>query len=1011
MKNKYVKTLFLLLLFIGVVGTAQTVSGLVTSDDGPLPGATVIVKGTNNGTTTDFDGNFTINAVSGDVLVVSFVGFATQEAAIAEQDQLTVTLLPGNELDEIVVTGYGTITKRDATGAVDAVNSNDFTTIAAESPAQVLRGKTAGVQVTSSSGEPGAGVAIRVRGNSSIRSGNEPLIVVDGVPLAGGNVSAGLEDTPQFGNSSAQNPLNFVNQNDIESISVLKDASSTAIYGSRGANGVIMITTKKGKGLDKNTISYSGSTVFSSFAKNSSYRDVMSREEFLSSEVVGATAVIDAGGNYDWKNVILRNALSHNHDITITNSNEKSSTRFSIGTSQQEGIVNKTGLDKYTLSFNNSSRLFNGGLKIDTKVLYSRLENQSHLLTTNSGFVGNLIGASLYWRPDTNVLGGVNATNNSGYTYVGNNYLNPKQLLDSYDDDTVTSKLLTSVSADIKITKELSFNYLLGIETSRANRGNQLLPTINVQEIGTGGDTNDNFFNGHVGEFVGNLYKGGFAGIYNDNRLNTTIESTLNYKNTFGALNIDAILGYSYYQYNSDGNITNVEQFKFDQTNLIDNIDGGRNGEFRSTSYRDRSELDSYFARVQASYKNFLATLTYRNDGSSKFGSENKRGSFPSFGLGYKILTNESGNLNDLKVRGNWGITGNQEFPVNSAIAVAENRNGSPETINNASPDLKWEETTSYGIGVDFGLFDYKLTGTVDYYNRITTDLILAIPTGSTQPAPTSTRFTNLPDGKLINTGVEVTLSTTILEKEDMSWDVSGNISFVSNEIQDFTPFILTGEINGQGLSGANAQVLSNGNPLYSYFLYEFRGYDDGNSQYTQSDGSAGNLATAAKSVLDKQALPTTNVGFSTTLRYKQFDLNTSFYGAYGHHIYSNTANGYFVRSVYPGRNITREAATSGQNGSDPNTPSTKFLEKGDFLRWDNLTIGYNFANTLIEKIKASNARFYLSLNNLAVFTDYSGFDPEVDTDKTLNDIPSAGIDYLSYPRSKSFTIGLNVTF
>ena len=411
---------------------------------------------------------------------------------------------------------------------------------------------------------------------------------------------------------------------------------------------------------------------------------------------------------------------------------------------------------------------------------------------------------SLYWRPDANVLGGQNAANNSGYSYVGSDYLNPKQLLDSYDDNTVTNKLLASVATEIKITEELSFNYLFGIETSRANRGTQLLPTINVQDIGTGNGDND-FFQGNDDDPV---YRGGLAAIYNDSRLNATIESTLNYRKSFGEVNIDAILGYSYYQYNSEGNRTNVQQFHFDQTNLIHNIEGGSNSEFRSNSYKNRAELDSYFARVQASYNDFLATVTFRNDGSSKFGSENKRGSFPSFGLGYKILTNEAGILNDLKIRGNWGITGNQEFPVNSATAVARYANGSISTDNNSNPDLKWETTTSYGIGIDFALFDSKLTGTVDYYQKSTTDLIFAQPSGATQPAPNSTRFINL-DGDLINTGVEITLGATVLEKENLSWDVSGNMSFANNEMQDFAAFIQTGEIHGQGLTGATAQVLS----------------------------------------------------------------------------------------------------------------------------------------------------------------------------------------------------------
>jgi len=1009
MKNKLLKKVMLPCLFlIGSIVYAQTVSGVVSDASGPIPGVNVLVKGTTTGTQTDFDGNYSVNVNSADaVLVFSFLGYATQEIPVNGQTTINVTLLEDvAALDEVVIIGYGTVKKSDATGAIDAVSSKSFTTIAADSPAQVLRGKTAGVQVTSSSGEPGAGVAIRVRGNTSIRSGNEPLIVVDGVPLAGGNVSAGIEGATTFGSSSSQNPLNFINQNDIESISVLKDASSTAIYGSRGANGVIIITTKKGSrfGEGKPVVSYDVSTSFNSFKENGSYRDVMSKGQFLSPDVIGSSIVTDNGGNYDWTKVILRDAFTHNHNLTISNVSQGTSTRLAIGLSRQEGIVDKTGLDKYTLSFNDSRDLIDGLIRVDSKVIYSRLENQSHLLTTDAGFIGNLIGASLYWRPDTNVFGGSGAATNSGYTYVGNNFLNPKQLLDSYDDNTITSKLLASVSANLRINDKLSFKTLIGIETSRANRGTQLLPTIHVEAVGL---NQEDFLLGASGN-----YKGGGAGLYNDNRLNTSVENTLNYNNTFGDVNIDALIGYSYYKYDADGNRTFAGGFNFNQTDLVNNIEGGTNSEFRANSYKNRSEIDSYFARVQLSYQRFLATATYRNDGSSKLGEGNKRGSFPSLGLGYKVFENEAGIVNDLKVRANWGITGNQEFAVNSALSVAAFGNGAgPNTTNNANPDLKWEITNSYGIGADFTILDSKLNGTIDYFYKSTKDLIFAQPAATTQPAPNSPKFINL-DGDLINRGLELGLSYSAINKEDMSLDFSGNVSFISNEMQNFAPFIPAGAINGQGLTGAFAQVLSEGNPLYTYYLFEFRGYDSaGNSLYTQPDGSEGPLGTASKVILDKQALPKTNVGFSTSFRYKQFDVSTSFYGAFGQYIYNNTANGYYVRSVYPGRNITYEAATSGQNGSDPNTPSTKFLEKGDFLRWDNLTVGYNFKSDLLEKIKATSARFYINLNNLAVFTDYTGFDPEVDTNKTLNGVPSAGMDYLSYPRSKGFTLGLNVTF
>ena len=979
---------FLFMMSLGMY--AQSVSGTVSSEDGPLPGATVVVKGTSNGTTTDFDGNFTINAAQGDVLMVSYVGLSSQEVAVEGDGPIAVVLAAGNELDEIVVTGYGTIVKRDATGAVDAIGSETFDLISADSPAQVLRGKVAGVQITSASGEPGAGVSIRVRGNTSVRSGNEPLIVVDGVPLSGGATQSASGGFGGLGGGSPRNPLNFINQNDIESISVLKDASSTAIYGSRGANGVILITTKRAKqGAGEAQVTYSGSISFASFAENSSFEDVMTRDEFISNLPSDAASVRAENGTSNWRDTILRDATSHQHDVSFVTSGENSATRLSFGANIQDGIIQKTGMDKYNLSFFNSYDLFDKKVNIQTRALYSDINDQSHLITNDAGYQGNIIGAALYWRPTLN-----NFNPDGSYVFQQRDYINPKHLLDAFDDLTNTKRLLASVNLSINLTEKLTFKTLYAVDNSRSLRESQMAPHILLQ----------------------NQSQNGFEGtarVSTDERLNKTFENTLNYKDSFGGVDLDLVLGYSYYNYYASGKSFFARGFNAAQENLIDNLEGVTaapgNG---PSSYANEAELQSYFARAVLSYEKFLATLTYRVDGSSKFGEDSKYGSFPSIGVGYKVFENAEGSINDLKVRANYGKTGNQEFSPNSAISVASYNNTALSLVNNANPNLEWEKTTSYGVGVDFSLLNARLTGSVDYFVKETEDLIFPIPESATKPGPASPRLINL-DGILENTGVEVALNYNIIDSDNLTWDVSANASFLNNTIKDFPGFIPTANINGQGLSGAFAQVIANNAPLFSYYVFEFRGYDsNGNSQYTQPDGSAGPLGSAAKQLDEElQPLPTTNLGFSTSVSYGNFDIGTTFYGQFGHYLYSNTANALYVRSAYPTRNIPKYVLDGGQSAADPNTPSTKFMEKGDFLRWSNLTIGYTFDSSVAEQIGASNFRVYLNANNLATFTNYTGFDPEVTIDKGRNGVPSAGMDYFTYPRARTFSLGVNLTF
>ncbi len=961
-------------------------------------GASVLVKGTTKGAQTDFDGKFTIkNVGSNAVLVFSYIGLKSQEVNVAGKSNVKVTLKEDSaELKEVIVVGYGSVKKKDATGAVDQISSKKFDNVAATSPAEILRGKVAGVQITTASGEPGGATSIRVRGNTSIRSGNGPLIVVDGVPLEGGDDSAGGADSG-LGTSAAKSPLNFINQNDIESMSVLKDASSTAIYGARGANGVIIITTKKSKSKEAQ-LTLGTSVGISNY---SSDFDIMSKDEYLAA---GGT---NFGGSYNWKDALLQTGITKNYDLAYATGSENSSTRISIGANNTTGIVKNTGMDKYTLSFNNSTSFFNGALKIEPKVLYSAIKDNTTALSGDAGFIGNAVATALYWNPTQNVR------NADGSFYVrSNDYLNPSQLIDSYKDHTNTSKLLASVNTSLKLTNNLKYNFLMAFENSNSLRQSQLSPTIQISgsaqsSLVTGTDT--------FGDPVSTTYYGQ-ANVSNMNKFNKTFEHTLKYTKELNKnINLDVLAGYSLYKYNMNRNSSTVKGFGASQTNLIDNLQGGigwvKNG-FGPASGRNEVVLQSFFGRVNLDlFKKVNVSASVRRDGSSKLGENNKYGNFGAFGLAYKLIEEKEGLVNDVKVRGSYGVTGNQEFAANSAIAYASYT--APGQLGNQvspNPDLKWETTTSSGAGVDFELLNHRLTGTFDVFSKSTENALFAKAAESTQIAPNALKYINLP-GKIVNKGIEVSLNYKIINKEDLTWDVSGNVSFLTNKMQDFPLFVPMGGVNGQGLTGATAQVLADGYPVYSYYLYDFKGYVAGNSIYTDAAGNDAPLASASPQILDKSALPKMNVGFNTSLSYKKFDAAVSFYGAFGHYIYNNTSNALFYKGAFPVRNVTSEVANSTQLASDPNSPSTKYLEKGDFLRLGNLTFGYTFSGGILEKAKIKSARFFVNGQNLLLFTNYSGFDPEVNVNKSFNGVPSMGMDYIAYPKAKTFSMGLNVNF
>ncbi|TDD96577.1 SusC/RagA family TonB-linked outer membrane protein [Flavobacterium cellulosilyticum] len=988
MKNSLLKGLmvFLTMLCTSLI-YSQDVSGTVSDSSGPLPGASIIVKGTTNGAQTDFDGKFALKNVGPNaVLVISFVGTKTQEVNVSGKSTINVVLkTDAAELTEVVVIGYGAVRKKDATGAVDQISSKKFDNVAATNPASLLQGKVAGVQITSSSGEPGASNSIRIRGNSSLRGGNGPLIVVDGVPLAGGDVTSGGASLGN-GTSSAKDPLSFINQNDIESMSILKDASSTAIYGARGANGVIIITTKKGKSKVPE-LTYSTSFSTSSY---SSKFNVLSTEEFIA-----ATPGQDAnhfGGAFDWKKQILQKGNTMNHDLSYSSGTDKSNTRVSLGMASTDGIIRNTGIDKYTATLYNSNDFLDGILKLETRISYSNIKDKRGLLTDNTGYIGDLLSSSLYWNPTHSVY---DATMPGGYTRVSGDHINPVHILNSYSNNGDLSKFLGSLSTTVKITDNLKYNMVFGMETSNSTVKQEALPDLNIQDFATATNPADL-----------KTYRGQ-AAISTDQRVNKTIEHNLTYtKDITKDFNLNAIAGYSYYNYNSNGSFVSAKGFAASQTNLLENMEGGIPTETRTGSYKGLVEMQSVFARISlALYNKLNVDLTIRRDGSSKTAAGKKYGNFPSLGIGYKLVEGKEGLVNDLKLRVNVGKTGNTEFPRNSSVGIIE-YNGPDQfnIVNNANSQLTWETTTSYGVGTDFTLIHGNLTGSVDYFNKNTTDLIVGIPSTSGQPSPAGIKYTNLP-ANLINQGVEVTLNYKIIDTEDLSWDISGNMAFLSNNIKNLgaSNVYNVGSIAGAGLTDSYVQRIQDGYPLYTYYLPTFTGYDaNGISQY--ADGGA-------LKMLDKQPLPKMTAGFSTSLAYKAFDFSTSLYGNFGHYLFNNTNVALFYQNQLGGKNVTPAVANSVQSRSDANTPSTKYLEKGDFIRMGNLTFGYTVKGDALERFKMKSARIYVNASNLFVITSYSGFDPEVDTNKTLNGIPSAGIDYLSYPKSRAFSIGLNVTF
>ena len=1043
MKSRILKTL--MLLFLCIVGHAAfaqiTVSGVVSDAEGPIPGVNVLVRGTSDGTVTDFDGNYTIDNVPADgTLLFSFVGFATQQIDVNGRTTIDVTLSQdAAALEEVVVIGYGSTTVKDATGSVSSVTSEEFNNGVIVSPEQLIQGKTAGVNIQQTSGEPGAGISINIRGTKSVRANNNPLFVVDGVPLSGDNTSP-TGDTGN-GQTSARNPLNFLNPNDIESISILKDASATAIYGSRGANGVVIITTKKGTGAGKAGLFEFISNV--SVATPANSYDLLDRNQFLTAldNFGGDADAVDFGADTDWQDFITRTTASTNNNLSYSNNYGKGNVRATFGYSKQFGVVEKTDLERITGRINARHRFFDDKLTVGVSATLSRINDETAPLSGGADNRGDILGASYIANPTWPL--DPDFTNGDARIF-------PANLLTYSQNRTYTDRFLVNGSVEYKVTSDLTAKINLGYDNSDAEN----ISVLSADVLGAGGITDLGF------------------GVYNTlERTNRLLEGTLNYTKEFENSNVDVLVGYSFQDFHNEGrnaagrgfSTRDLNQMGDDLEYVIGSANNAINGSFQQFFYDinrenlfvnrllpevvageevatnfDRridaitadifdntDELQSFFGRINYTIaQKYLFTATVRADGSSRFGSENQYGIFPSGAFAWQLGEEDfiGDDVSTLKLRLSAGVVGNQDglgygnfvnrqrftgLGIGNDLTI--NQNGIA-TVATDVPDLKWEPTLSLNFGIDFGFNNDRLNGSLDIYRDKTTDVLLRTPPAA--PAVDPFQFGNQ-DAAIINQGIEFAIGYDWIQTEDINFSSSFNIAYNHNEVQDFSGAINTGQINGQGLTGAFAQRFEAGHSIFSYYMAEFAGFDEeGNETYVDQDGDGIGDPFKDKIFVGEDALPDVTTGLSLNLKVKNFDFNAFFSGQFGFSVYNNTANGFFtIASLTSSRNITQDALNTGEQAGSSSNVSTRFLEKGDFVRFQNASIGYNVP--LSGEGTFKSLRLSVTGQNLFLITDYSGLDPEVTvaTGDLGSGVPTRGIDWAAFPNPRTYTFGINATF
>jgi TonB-dependent starch-binding outer membrane protein SusC len=961
-----------------------TVSGKVTGDgDEPLVGVSIRVAGTDKGTVTDVDGNFSLSAPSDGTLEFTFIGFETQKVAVNNQSSINVRLLSSaSALNEVVVIGYGSATKKDMTGSVKSVKNTDFNRGIINSPEQLLQGKVAGVNITSASGEPGGIQNITVRGPGGVRTGSTPLFVIDGMALD--NSSTG----------GATNPLNFLNPNDIEAIDVLKDASATAIYGARGANGVILITTKKGKAGFSN-LSFSTDYGISNIARPMA---VFSAAEYRSQVPKVGGVLDDLGGNTDWQKEVMRTAYTKNNNLSFGGGADKLTYYASLGAQNQEGILKNNQLDRYTGRINVTQKLLNDKLNIDVNLNATYTKNERPP-------IGSMLGGAISFNPT------YPAYDAAGIPVRYPAGTNPLITLGLEKDIATINRVIGNISPSLTIVKGLVYRLNFGIDNSTSTRDIQSLPNAVPLQDGRLETIN----------------------ITNRNKL---IENYLTYNVSLADHDITAMVGHSYQKVFLQGRNYSINKFTISPIEPQYNPGLGQDltlANNRPGGYALINELQSYFSRVNYQFKGkYLVTATMRADGSSKFGANNKYGIFPSFSVGWRIAEEaflKNSMFSDLKLRAGWGRTGNQEIPSKITQALFTSQVAASTSYplyptgafpagtsytRLANPDIQWEASNQTDIGLDFGLFNGAISGTLDVFNKVSNDILLeVIPADPVQPATTT--WTNVKDMTITNKGLELELTYHFKRANGFRFDIGGNIAFIDNLVEK-SPYtvIPSGSASGSGLTSATINGYVNGQPIGTFFLKEWTGIDDkGISTFRDTDGDG--IVTDKDRVALGSALPKRMFNINGSAAFKGFDLGIHFNGVSGNKLYDNTANSNFYKlRLSKGINTTPEAiATANESINNAAPVSSRYLKDGAYFRLNNLTLGYSLNTKTMGAVGkwVSSVRLSATGQNLWLSTKYNGYDPEVNTDRTINGVSSYGIDYLSYPKAKSFILGLNIVF
>ena len=958
----------------------QTVNGTIKDGSGnPLSGATVSVKGGSQSTLTNSQGSFSITVPnSSSVLVISYVGFATQEITVGNRSSVNISLTTNSaELNQVVVVGYGTQNRKDVTGSVKSLKSEDFNKGIINSPQQLLQGKVAGVNVTSASGEPGGVMGITVRGPGGVRSGSTPLFVVDGLPLDNSSTGGG-------------DPLNFLNPQDIESIDVLKDASATAIYGARGANGVILITTKKGK-AGTSIMSMSASLGVSNMARKI---PVFSADEFRTQVKRIGGALDDKGASTDWQDLITRTALTQNYNINLSGGADKLTYYASFGAQRQEGILKNNSLDRYNGRFNATQRFLDDRLTIEANLSVANTKNTRPPITS---MLGDAISNNPTYSP----------YDAAGNPVPYNNLSNPLIYLNLDKDLATINRTLANLTSSLKIFKGLVYKLNFGIDNATGVRDLQGLSSSTPPRDGR------------------------LESYYNFNK-NTLIENYLTYNWSKAEHSLSTLAGHSYQKFNISGRNNSINRFPIGGVEPIYNPGVGQELTLvnnRPGGYAYINEQQSFFGRVTYQYaKKYLATINFRADGSSKFGTNNKYGYFPSFSLGWKISEEDflqNSMFSNLKLRAGWGRTGNQEIPPKITQPLFTSLGGSyplyptgtyPASytyVRLANPDIQWEVSEQTNVGLDFGLLGGALNGTVDVFRKVSNNILLQV-TPADPVQPSSEVWNNVKDMTITNRGLELDLNYQKEINKNLRFGIGGNATFISNIVKN-SPYsvIPSGSASGSGLTSATINGYINNQPIGTFYLLDFTGIgNDSLSQYRDVDKDG--IITDKDRVALGTALPNFLYSFYGNVNFKGFDLTANFNGVSGNKIYDNTANSNFYKAkLAKSVNTTIDAITDlKESNNNAARVSSRYLKDGSYLRLNNLALGYNFNTRAMGISKwASSIRLSVTGQNLFVVTKYNGYDPEVNADRNIGNISSYGIDFLSYPKARSFIFGLNVTF